>query len=104
MPIQVIHADPQGSNAMSLLRQTAIESQRLYPELQGSQDTWPVNDPTPPRGAYFVAYLEGVAVAMGGHRPWHSTSSEVRRMYTCASARRLGAARAALIAVEQRAR
>jgi GNAT superfamily N-acetyltransferase len=101
MPIQVILADPQGPDALGLLRQAAIEARRLYPELQGSRDTWPVNDPTPPRGAYFVAYLDGVAVAMGAHRPWDSTSSEVRRMYTCASARRLDAARAILIAVEQ---
>jgi GNAT superfamily N-acetyltransferase len=101
MSLQVIHADPQGPDAMGLLRQAAIEARSRYPELQGSQDTWPVNDPTPPRGAYFVAYLEGVAVSMGAHRPLDSTSSEVRRMYTCASARRLGAARAILVAVEQ---
>lgn len=104
MPLEVIHADPQGPDALGLLRQAAIEARRLYPELQGSQDTWPVNDPTPPRGAYFVAYLEGVAVAMGAHRPLDSTSSEVRRMFTSASARRLGAGRAVLIAVELHAR
>ena len=104
MPIQVIHADPQGSDAMGLLRQAAIEARQLYPELHGPHDPWPVNGPTPPRGAYFVAYLDGAAVAMGAHRPLDSTSSEVRRMYTCASARRLGAGRAVLIAVEQHAR
>jgi len=104
MSIQVIHADPQGPEAQGLLRQAAIEARQLYPELHGPHDPWPVNDPTSPRGAYFVAYLDGVAIAMGAHRPLDSTSSELRRMYTCTSARRLGAARAILLAVEHHAR
>lgn len=104
MSIQVIHADPQGPEAQGLLRQAAIEARQLYPELHGPHDPWPVNGPTPPRGAYFVAYLDGVAIAMGAHRPLDSTSSEVRRMFTSASARRLGAGRAVLIAVELHAR
>lgn len=104
MSFHVIHADPLGPDATGLLRQAAIEARRLYPEWQGPDDAWPVNEPTPPGGAYFVAFLDGAAVAMGAHRPLDSKSSEVRRMYTSALARRLGAARAVLIALEEHAR
>jgi len=70
----------------------------------GAKATRIHSGPTPPRGAYFVALLEGKPVAMGAHRPLDAFSSEVRRMYTLVSARRTGAARAILGAVEQHAR
>ena len=103
-PLHVVEADPQGADAMALLRAAAIEARALYPELHGPNDPWPTNGPTPPRGAYFIATLDGRPVAMGAHRPLDAFSSEVRRMFTLASARRTGAARAILGAVEQHAR
>lgn len=89
---------------MLLLREASVEARRLYPELHRPGDPWPTNRPTPPRGAYFIAYAEGVAVAMGAHLPMDGRSSEVRRMFTSASARRQGIGRAILAAVEQHAR
>lgn len=102
--MEIVESDPQGADALALLRAAAIEARALYPELQGPDEPWPTNGPTPPRGAYFVAYVAGRPLAMGAHRPLDELTSEVRRMYTLASARRTGAARAILTAVERHAR
>lgn len=104
MQLVVVEADPQGRDALSLLRAAAVEARGLYPELHGPNDPWPTNGPTPPRGANFVAYLSDQPVAMGAHRPLDARSTELRRMFTLDSARRCGAARAILLAVEQHAR
>ena len=104
MQCVISEVDPQGHDALSLLRAAAVDARQLYPELHQPGDPWPTNGPTPPRGAYFIAYLGGQPVAMGAHRPLDMHCSEVRRMYTLASSRRTGAARAILAAVERHAR
>lgn len=88
---------------MLLLREASVEARRLYPELHRPGDPWPTNRPTPPRGAYFIAYEQGIPVAMGAHYPMDGQCSEVRRMFTSALARQQGAGRAILSAVEQHA-
>jgi len=103
MKFDIRESDPLGSEALLLLREAAIEASRLYPELHRPGDPWPTNRPTPPRGAYFIAYAQGIPVAMGAHYPMDGRCSEVRRMFTSASARRQGAGRAILSAVEQHA-
>lgn len=103
MRLEIVEADPQGDDALRLLRAAAVEARRLYPELHGPNDPWPTNGPTPPRGGYFIGYLESAPVAMGAHRPLDARCSEVRRMFTLDSARRTGAARAILSAVERHA-
>jgi putative acetyltransferase len=100
----VREVDPQGADALALLRLAAIEARQLYPELHGLNDPWPGNTPTPPRGSYVIAYVGNQPVAMGAHRPIDSHATEVRRMYTVASARRTGGARAVLAATEAHAR
>jgi len=89
---------------MTLLREAAIEARELYPELHSLTDPWPTNAPTPPRGACMVAYLREQPVAMGEHRPIDKERTEIRRMYVTRSARRSGAARALLQALEAHAR
>lgn len=103
MKLDIRESDPLGADALQLLRDAAIEARRLYPELHRPGDPWPTNRPTPPRGAYFVAYAQGSPVAMGAHHPMDDRCSEVRRMFTSASARRQGAGLAILSAVEQHA-
>jgi GNAT superfamily N-acetyltransferase len=103
MNLDIREADPLGGDALLLLREAAIEARRLYPELHRPGDPWPTNRPTPPRGAYFVAYAQGIPVAMGAHYPMDEQCSEVRRMFTSASAGRQGAGHAILSAVEQHA-
>jgi GNAT superfamily N-acetyltransferase len=64
------------------------------------------HDLAPPGGAFFVAWLEDVAVGCGGVRAYTGDAGavgEIKRMYTRPAARRSGVARALLVAIEERA-
>jgi GNAT superfamily N-acetyltransferase len=102
--IFVLEVDPQGRDAIALLREAALEARVLYPELHGPNDPWPTNGPTPPRGTYVAAYRDGRAVGMGAHRPIDQAASEVRRMYVVKEERNTGVAQAILRAIETHAR
>jgi putative acetyltransferase len=102
-PLSIVEADPQGRDAMHLLREAAIEARGLYPELFSPDAPWPVNRPTPARGVYLLAYSDGKPVACGALRPIDETAVEVRRMFVTATARRRGWARAILRELEIRA-
>jgi putative acetyltransferase len=104
MPFDFRQVDPQGPDALALLRLAALEARTLYPELHVPDAPWPTNDPTPLRGIYLIAYLDGHPVAMGAHRPIDECATEIRRMYTVAEARRTGAAKALLLELEAHAR
>ncbi len=95
--------DPQGTDALALLAEAAVEASALYPELHDPTAPGPTNAPTPPRGIYLVAYLDGAAVACGALRPLDEHTAEVRRMYARRSHRRRGLASAILHALEQAA-
>jgi putative acetyltransferase len=96
--------DPQGIDALGLLRLAAIEARRLYPELHPPGAPRPVNDPLPDRGVYLIAYAGGRPVAMGAHYPLDHATTEVRRMFTVGAARRSGAGTAILASLERHAR
>ena len=98
--LQVVKVDPQGDDALALLREAAIEARILYAELHGPDDPWPTNAATPPRGIYLIAYLDGQPVGMGAHRPLDHHATEIRRMFTRVQARRAGVARAILRALQ----
>lgn len=92
--------DPQGEDALALLYEAAIEARALYPELHPPGSPWPENTPTPARGIYLVAYLDGEPVACGALRPLEETVAEVRRMYVARHARRKGLAQSILRELE----
>ena len=96
--------DPQGADALALLHEAAIEASALYPELHDPAAPGPTNAPTPPRGVYLVAYVNGMAVACGALRPLDAHIAEVRRMFVQRSHRRHGLASTLLQALEQAAR
>lgn len=101
---QAVEVDPQGADALALLREAAIEARALYPEIHTDpRAPWPTNAPTPPRGVYLVVYAQGRAVGMGAHRPLDATTTEIRRMYVLQSHRRFGVARILLAALERHA-
>lgn len=104
MPHSISESDPCGPDALSLLREAAIEARALYPELHDPTGSWPTNEPTPRRGAYFVAYNGTQAVGMGAHRPLDEETTEVRRMYVLRNARRSGLALSILRRIEENAR
>lgn len=89
------------------------EVQAEYTVRYGGPDETPL-DPTvfdPPRGAFFVGYLGGVPVAMGGWRFRPDVSAfdasavtEIKRMYVAPRARRTGLARRLLGHLEDTAR
>jgi GNAT superfamily N-acetyltransferase len=95
--------DPQGEDALALLREAAIDARALYPELHRPNAPWPTNPPNPPRGAYLVAYVDGQPTACGALRPVDADCAEVRRMYVLKQARRGGLASAMLRALEAEA-
>lgn len=89
------------------------EVQAEYAALYGGPDVTPLEDGAfdPPGGAFFLGYVDGVAVAMGGWRmrsdvrPWGLTrAAEIKRMYVAPAARRRGHARTLLTHLEDTAR
>jgi GNAT superfamily N-acetyltransferase len=92
--------DPQGEDALALLREAAIEARELYPEFHQPGDPWPTNPATPARGIYLVAYVDNDPVACGALRPLEECVTEVRRMFVVKVARRKGLGRAILRALE----
>ncbi|WP_397535952.1 GNAT family N-acetyltransferase [Roseateles sp.] len=103
MTLSILAADPQGEAALSLLRLAAVEARALYPELHAADAPWPGNEPTPPRGIYLLAWMSDELVGMGAHRPLDANSTELRRMFVRADARRHGVARALLEALQAHA-
>jgi GNAT superfamily N-acetyltransferase len=90
-------------------QQLVEEVQAEYVVLYGGPDKSPIEPGVfdPPRGAFFLARLDDVPVAMGGWRmrrdvrPYGGTlSAEVKRMYVAPGARRRGLARAMLAHLE----
>lgn len=89
------------------------EVQAEYTVRYGGPDETPL-DPAafdPPRGAFFVGYLDGVATGMGGWRFRDdivafdlSPVTEIKRMYVVPAARRHGLARRVLAHLEDTAR
>ncbi len=102
--LHIAAADPQGPEALTLLRMAALEARALYPELTDPNAPWPTNAPTPPRGLYLIASLAGRPVGMGAHRPLDADCTELRRMFVDAAFRQQGVARALLEALESHAR
>ena len=101
--IRIEPADPQGPQAMSLLREAALEARQLYPEFIDANAPTPKSPPLPRRGAYFIALLDNDLVGCGALRPLNEITAELRRMYVVRSARRTGVGRALLAHLERTA-
>jgi putative acetyltransferase len=93
-------ADPQGADALLLLREAAIEARDLYPEHFTAESPWPDNPVTPPGGVYLLAYSQGRPSGCGALRPIDKDHVEVRRMFVTATSRRKGLAQAMLHKLE----
>jgi GNAT superfamily N-acetyltransferase len=85
------------------------EAQQFYTQIYGGPDETPftTDDFSPPHGAFFVGYLDGKAVAMGGWRFRNPgvprvarRPAEIRRMFVRQSVRGRGFARLVLAALE----
>lgn len=105
---EIRHADPQGADALALLREAAIEARALYPELVQPGAPWPTNPPLAEGGAYLVMYASDQtgawhAVGMGALRRLDTHTAELRRMFVLRSQRRAGVAQRLLQALEAQA-
>ena len=96
-------------DALALIEEVQAE----YTVRYGGPDTTPLAPAMfdPPQGAFFVGYVEGAPVAMGGwrFRPdvtafGRFRAAEIKRMYVGPGARRRGLARVVLAYLEQTAR
>jgi GNAT superfamily N-acetyltransferase len=85
------------------------QAQQFYTQIYGGPDDTPSTtaDFSPPHGAFFVGYLNGEAVAMGGWRfrtpgvpRVARRPAEIRRMFVRESVRGRGFARLVLAALE----
>jgi GNAT superfamily N-acetyltransferase len=97
-------ADPRGGAALALLREAALEARELNGVPQDAEAPWPTNAPTPPRGDYLVAVVNGEPAGMAAHQPLDAMATELRRVFVRRPFRRLGIARRLLAAIETRAR
>jgi putative acetyltransferase len=93
--------DPQGADALALLREAAIEARALYPDPHAPDAPFPDNPPTLPRGIYLLAYEGKLPIASGALRPIDEMTVEIRRMYVLKDYRRQGIARSMLEALER---
>jgi len=101
--LTVLEVDPQGIDALSLLREAAVEARALYPELFEQDAPWPTNGPNPIGGVYLVAYKGTSPVGCGAFRPIERGVAEIRRMFVTRAARKIGVARRVLCELEARA-
>ncbi|HTV78646.1 MAG TPA: GNAT family N-acetyltransferase [Steroidobacteraceae bacterium] len=93
MDVDIRNVDPQGIDALGLLREASIDARALYPEAFGDTTVDATNGPLVKGGVYVVAYAGDVPVACGALRPWGPEVAEVRRMYVHREHRRLGLGR-----------
>jgi GNAT superfamily N-acetyltransferase len=90
--------------ASDLLAAMEAEMLELYADSMGAMPPAGPADFTPPGGAYLVGFVDGEPVCGGGLKRLPDGAVEIKRMYVVPTARRRGAARALLVALEGAAR
>jgi GNAT superfamily N-acetyltransferase len=90
--------------ASDLLAAMEAEMLELYADSMGAMPPAGPADFTPPGGAYVVGFVDGEPVCGGGLKRLPDGAVEIKRMYVVPTARRRGAARALLVALEGAAR
>ena len=94
-------------DAAALVAAMVAEMAELYDGLDLTAPGMPKAGPAelgPPGGAFLVGYRDGAAVCGGGIKALPDGACEIKRMYVVPHARRSGAARALLAALEDTAR
>ena len=108
-PLRIVPARLTDRDGSALAAQVQAEYVLLY---GGPDDSLPADERfEPPDGAFFVGYVDGLPVAMGGWRRRRDVaafgrqeSAEIKRMFVAPDARRRGHARAVLHHLEATAR
>ena len=112
VPGGLVRPEPyDGPIAQSLVAAMIVDVEERYAddgEADDPEAEWAmgVDEVTPPRGVFLVAYLDGQPVGCGALRPLPPAGADVgemKRMYTAPSARRQGVSRAVLARLESEA-
>lgn len=91
--MKVESVDPQGEDALALLREAAVEARRLYPESRPADGPWPTNGPASEWLCYLIGYVGGQPAACGALRPLEEGAAEVKRMFVRVEQRKQGLGR-----------
>ena len=104
--IAIAFEDAETPLALELLGQYYAELDSRFPGGfdVGQTVAAPPDELRPPRGAFLVARLDGVAVACGAVRKLDEERAEIKRMWVSPTARGRGVARALLAELEDAAR
>lgn len=108
-PLRIEPARLTDDDAVTLVAQVQAEYTVLY---GGPDDSLAVDEVfDPPHGAFFIGYVDGLPVTMGGWRRrddvpvfGRDRSAEIKRMFVVPAARRRGHARMVLRHLEETAR
>lgn len=100
-----------GPAAQALVAAFILDIEERYAgdgEAEDAEAEWAmrVDEVTPPRGLFLIAYLDGQPVGCGALRPLPAAGAhvaEIKRMYTSPSARRRGVSRGVLTRLESEA-
>jgi putative acetyltransferase len=95
MRVRIRNADPQGEEALALLRGAALDVRPLY-STSPVGPPWPTNPALGRRGVYVMAELGEGSIACGAIRELDETTAEIQRMYVHREHRRSGVGRAIL--------
>jgi putative acetyltransferase len=107
MPLAEVSLERVGlpcADAELLIRELNAELSARYPEDGACHFRLDPYEVGPGRGAFLVARIDGAPVACGAVRLIDPTTGEVKRMYTRASVRGQGVARAVLAELARAAR
>jgi GNAT superfamily N-acetyltransferase len=97
-------ADAAVAPASDLLAAMEAEMLELYFDSMGAMPPAGPADFAPPGGTYLVGFADELPVCGGGLKRLDDGAAEIKRMYVVPAARRQGAARALLGALEDAAR
>jgi GNAT superfamily N-acetyltransferase len=102
--VEVTRVGLASADAQRLIARLNAELLAMYPEEGATFFSLSEDDVAPGTGAFFVAYLDGVAMACGAVRRLDAVQGEIKRMYTDPEARgqRLAARIVEAIEVEAR--
>ena len=102
--IDIRREDLTSVTAQALIGDLNAELRKRYPEDGVSYFRLDAEEVRPGRGAFLVAYVDGVPAGCGAVRSIENGAAEIKRMYVTPQFRQRGIARRVLEALEQEAR
>ena len=102
--VEIRREDLLSPVAQSLILALNAELEERYPEEGANFFRLDADEVGEGRGAFFIAYLEGLAVGCGAVRRTGDAIAEIKRMYVSPSARGRGVGRLMLSTLEEEAR